>query len=293
MLMLISHKDGVFENMTIEEWKLSIEPKVRGSWNLHTLLPHGMDFFICFSSISGIVGTGGQANYAAGNTYMDALVRHRIMQGEKATSLDLGWMVSEGVVAESVTLSAGIAGQGHLIPITKAEFHALLDYHCNPALALGSADSCQPIIGPGVPAAMAEKGFTEPAWMQRRTFLHLRQIGLSGSSTSRNGRAVDYAALLRNAASLEDAASAVTDGLLQKLSRALSISPEDIDTSKPPHAYGVDSLLAVELRNYFAKELSADVAIFDITGGSNLETVGMTVARKSQFCPASLLATEC
>ena len=75
-------------------------PKVQGSWNLHDLLPRGMDFFICLSSVSGVVGGGGQANYAAANTYMDALVRYRTMRGEKATAIDLGWMESEGVAAE-------------------------------------------------------------------------------------------------------------------------------------------------------------------------------------------------
>ena len=292
-LFILKHfQDGMLENMTIDNWKASIKPKVQGSWNLHTLLPHGMDFFICLSSISGIVGRGGQANYAAGNTYMDALVRYRLTQGEKATSIDLGWMMSEGVVAENEHLSTGIAGSGDLIPITPEVFHALLDYYCNPALELESADSYQAVIGLEVPAAMLEKGLTEPAWMQRRTFRHLRQIGLDASSTSLSGRTADYAALLREATSLGDAARIVTDGLVQRLSRALSIPPEDIDTSKPLHVYGVDSLLAVELRNYFAKELSADVPIFDITGGASFEVVGLTVARKSHFCPAALKVSE-
>lgn len=279
--------------MAIENWKQSIEPKIQGSWNLHTLLPRGMDFFICFSSIAGIIGSGGQANYAAGNTFMDALVRHRVMQGEKATTLDLGWMESEGVVAESAFLSTSIAGAGHMIPITQADFHALLDYYCNPTLDLGSAaDLCQAIIGPQVPAVMLEKGLKEASWMRRRAFRHLQQVGLGGPSSSPASKTVDYATLLRKAASLEDAARIVTDGLLHKLSRALSISPADMDVSKPLHAYGVDSLLAVELRNYFAKEFNANVAIFDITGGSSFETVGMTVARKSQFCSASLRDTH-
>ncbi len=60
----------------------------------------------------------------------------------------------------------------------------------------------------------------------------------------------------------------------------------------PLHAYGVDSLLAVELRNFFAKELNDAVAIFDIMGGSSFEALGMTVAKKSLFCPASWRTIE-
>ena len=283
--------------MTIDTWKAVVEPKVQGSWNLHTLLPHGMDFFICLASISGIVGTGGQANYAAANTYMDGLVRYRLSLGEKASTLDLGWMLSQGVVSESEFLTTRIASSGHLIPITQDEFHALLDFYCNPTLdqrSAGSqhADLCQAVIGLQVPAVLAEKGLPEPTWMQRPTFRHLRQVGLRDSSTSLIKQAIDYTTLLHEAASFGDAAHIVTDGIVRKVSRALSISPEDIDTTKPLHVYGVDSLLAVELRSFFAKELNADVPIFDITGGSSFETVGMIVAKKSQFCPASLKISE-
>jgi NAD(P)-dependent dehydrogenase (short-subunit alcohol dehydrogenase family) len=283
-IKLICLQDSTLEEMTIEDWQLSIKPKVDGSWNLHTLLPTKMDFFICLSSISGIIGMGGQANYAAGNTFVDALVRYRVAHGEKATSLDLGWMESEGVIAESTFLSTGIASAGHLLPISQAEFHALLNYHCDPARELAPEDSCQSIIGPEVPAAMLEKGLKEPSWMQRPTFRHLRQIGLGGVSSSLAGKVVDYAALLREAASVEEAARVVIDGLVQKLSRALSIPAENLDISKPLHACGVDSLLTVELRNYFAKKFGADVTVFEISGGSSFQAVSMTVTKKSKSC---------
>ena len=96
---------------------------------------------------------------------------------------------------------------------------------------------------------------------------------------------MDYAALLSKAASTEQAIRVVTDGILQKLSRALSIAPENMDVTKPLHVYGVDSLLAIELRNFFAKEFGADVAVFDITGGSSFEAVSSVVVQKSRFCP--------
>lgn len=134
---------------------------------------------------------------------------------------------------------------------------------------------------------MLEKGLKEPSWMRRPKFHHMRQIGLDGASSSLAGKAVDYAALLREAASSEDATRVVIDGLVQKLSRALSIPAENLDTTKPLHAYGVDSLLAVELRNYFAKEFSADVTVFEISGDSSFEAVSMTVAKKSEFCTSS------
>lgn len=182
------------------------------------------------------------------------------------------------------TLSARITSTGHLLPSSQAEFYALLDYHYDPARDLDLEDSCQSVIGPEVSVAMLEKGLKEPSWMQRLTFPHLRQIGLGGVSSSLAGKVVDFAALLRDAASIEDAVRVVIDGLVQKLSRALSIPAENLDISKPLHACGVDSLLTVELRNYFAKKFGADVTVFEISGGSSFQAVSMTVAKKSKSC---------
>ncbi|MCJ1398963.1 hypothetical protein MMC11_002164 [Xylographa trunciseda] len=245
-----------------------------------------MDFFLCLSSIAGVVGSGGQANYAAGNTFMDAFAHYCVSHGEKATSLDLGWMESEGVVAESSFLSTSMAAGGSFMPISQAEFFALLDHYCNPDSDTTSASATQATIGLEIPATMHAKNLKEPHWMQRRTFRHLHHMGLGMQSTSTSEQSIDYAASLRDAATLEDAGRIVTECLVQKLIKSLSIPREDLDTTKPLHKYGVDSLLAVELRNYFAKELSADVAIFDIMGGTSIDVVGVTVARKSAFWSA-------
>lgn len=276
-------KDAVLETMTSEDWTTSVAPKVQGSWNPHSLLPQGMDFFLCLSSIAGVVGSGGQANYAAGNTYMDSLAHYRVARGEKATSLDLGWMESEGAVAEILFLSTSMAAGGLFMPISQAEFSALLDYYCNPNLDTTSASATQGVIGLETPATLQVRGLKEPHWMQRRTFRHLHQTGLGKQDTSSFEQSVDYAASLREASSEQDAGQVVKDCLLQKLSRSLSMPRDDIDTSKPLHAYGVDSLLAVELRNHFAKEMSADGAIFDRMGGPSIDAVSLTVTKESTF----------
>ena len=280
------------EKMSFEDWELSIRPKVSGSWNLHKLLPPDLEFFVCLSSIAGIIGSGGQANYAAGNAYMDALVHHRIARGQKATSIDLGWMESEGVIAENEFLEKGISAAGFLLPISQANFHALLDFHCDPSLEVATSVTCQPIIGLETPSGMRAKGSNMPHWMQRRTFGHLHQMGLDEKVSKDSETAVDYVSLFRSATSLGEAGRILTDGLVKKLAKALSMPPDDIDTSKPLHAYGVDSLLAVELRNYFAKELGAEVAIFDLMGGASFATVGMTVASRSKYRQASWTAGE-
>ena len=280
--------------MTFEEWSAALASKVKGSWNLHTLLPPKLDFFIMLSSIAGIIGNVGQANYAAGNTFEDALAHYRLARGEKGVSLDLGWIETIGKIAETESLHKGIASIGYLTPISDSDLMALLDHYCDPSLVLTSK-TCQTVVGLATPAATRAAAGADrdiPAFMQRPTYRMMHQMGLlaaTGHSASLDttATAANFAALFATASSLADAGDVIAQGLARKLSKALSMPPEDIDTSKPLHAYGVDSLLAVELRNWFAKEMVADIAIFNIMGAASIASLSGLVAAKSQFRQAS------
>lgn len=52
--------------MTIDDYRAAVRPKVQGTKNLHDMLTKDMDFFICLSSVGGVVGSRGQGNYNAG-----------------------------------------------------------------------------------------------------------------------------------------------------------------------------------------------------------------------------------
>jgi acyl carrier protein len=268
--------------MTVEDWNTSLGPKVQGSWNLHTLLPKGMDFFICLSSTAGILGGPATANYAAGNTFLDALAEYRILTGEKAIGLDLGWMKTAGVVAENANLEYVVRISGSLKPISQEELYALLDYYCNPNLPLLTLERGRVIIGLETPAAMRANLQSMPHWTGRRNFRFLHRISLEGSSSG-GSDIINYADLFREASSLDNAVQLVIDALVKKLSKALSLSEDDIEVDKALHVYGVDSLLALELRNYFKKEFGADIPVFDIAGGATFREVGMTVTKNSQI----------
>ena len=70
--------------------------------------------------------------------------------------------------------------------------------------------------------------------------------------------------------------------LARKLARAMAISADDVELSKPLSSYGVDSLMAVELRNWIGKDFAANVAVFDIMGNVPIAKIGdLVVARSS------------
>ncbi|KAJ5588138.1 hypothetical protein N7537_010816 [Penicillium hordei] len=263
-----------FEETSHQFWQESISPKVQGSWNLHKHLPQGMDFFILLSSLSGILGTIEQANYAAGNTFHDALARHRVGMSEKATSLGLGVCDFAGAVTDS--------GSHGVAPVTEAQFHALLAKYCDPRIGLPTSLDCQTVVGLS-PSALSDK----KQWQDNPLVRHLiTNEKLGGKADSRPHSAKGAGSLLQ-AETLADANAAVLELSTEKLSKTVSMAMADVDANTPLHQYGVDSLVAVELRDWFAEELQAELGVFEILGGATLKSVSQLVAKKSNLVQAS------
>lgn len=274
--------------MSPEDWNASVAPKVQGSWNLHSLLPKGLQFFILLSSVCGVFGNGGQANYAAGNAYQDALARYRVAHGEKAAALDIGALLSEGVLAENDSALKRTIRTGILPPMSQAELFALLNHYCDPGFKTPSSElKCQSMTGIETPANIQAMGMETPYWIHQPLFRHLHQISPTIGTSSSSGTTLnlrhDFESSFAAVGSLSEAGTILTEALSQKLSKILGLPVERIDPSRPMGSYGVDSLVAVELRNWFAREVSAEVAIFEILGEPSISSLAVAVARRSQY----------
>jgi NADP-dependent 3-hydroxy acid dehydrogenase YdfG len=283
-------RDRLFANMSYEDWRISTDPKTIGSWNLHSLLPKGMDFFVMLSSISGIIGTAGQANYAAGNTYMDALAHHRNANKEKGTALDFGPTVDQGLLAENPALRDRVVAQGLFAGLSTADIFNLLDYHCSPDAPIGAPEDAQLALGIVSPSQLRVRSadLTHP-FLSIPFYRHITTAGPSNpqdpsTSTCTSASTYSHRSSFASAPTYSAFTSVLCTALL---SRLIAINPglqnriEGTGFDEPMKSFGIDSLLAIELRSWLSKEFAADVPIFEILGEGTLGDLAEKAAKKS------------
>ena len=291
----------VFEDMTYAEWAESYKSKVHGSWNLHSLLPRGMDFFVFYSSIAGCLGGTASANYSSGCAYQDALAHYRNRIGEKATTLNLGVMLDDGVLRDNDAARNAYLSTGYLIGIKQREMFALLEWACNPSRGIPDTPmQSQLVVGVDVPSSVLERRSEVPSLMRRPLFRGMWNItdgrDLNAENTDGDSRVEGADVVQRLAAagirSTEDAASVIAECVMLRVGKALGVPKENLEPSRALHAYGVDSLVAVELRNWFGQKLDAEMAVFEILGETTFEDIGRIVAGKSKIVEDLLLKTK-
>ncbi|KAI0383929.1 putative polyketide synthase [Hypomontagnella monticulosa] len=286
--------ESLFEDISFKDWKASVDAKVRGSWNLHKLLPQNLDFFILLSSVMGILGSSSLASYNAGNTFQDALAHHRVSFGLKAVSIDLGAVSDGGYVAESEYLrDVFFKRNKHLIPLTVEKVLVLLDIFCDPTYSSSSGRvTCQPIVGISPPAHWKQKdevGFTmsQPFWGH----MHYLPSHSHDEGKEANGEvvlkdiakhALETVRRLTETESLEKAAEFASEAVSTRVSSLLGIEKHLLDPQKALGTLGVDSLSAIELRNWISRVFDVEITVFEIFGIATSADVGREIARKVQ-----------
>jgi hypothetical protein len=276
-------QDSIFERMTFDQWQAALDPKHAATWNLHNQLPN-LDFFIMLSSLTGVAGNIGLANYSAGCAFQDTFARWRTSQGLPAVSIDLGPVKDIGYVAENQNVMERVAKLGWN-SLEKLDAMCIIEsamlHPCRPP------DQSQIIVG--VPRWEADTNLT---WTHDLRFSSMQKNIAIGESKSRGSaspnKAVPFKDIIAHATSLGQATQCCTDVLVQKLANMFSLQAADVDSSFSLAAYGVDSLVAVELRNWLAVTIAADVSVFDIIQSSSVANLSAKVARRSRYVPLAV-----
>ena len=279
-------RDCAFENMTADDWQAVVAPKVQGSWNLHISLPQDMDFFIMLASFVGVTGNRGQANYAAANTYQDALALHRRARGLPATSIDLGWMHDIGVVADTFGTKFKLRNSG-FEGMKEHELHVVLEAAITGKVRgqEGTTVPSQIITGICTGGMIERSGAMDFAWMNDAKFSYLKTVDSREMKGARNA-ASDASQLkrrLREMTTRNDVTAVVKDALMTKLVQSTGLDIRDVDENKPIHALGLDSLVPIEIRGWAKRELKTDVSGVFILGNASIKEVAVSMAEGSRL----------
>ncbi|KAI1124687.1 putative polyketide synthase [Nemania abortiva] len=280
--------DFLFESMTYEQWVQTTRVKIQGAWNMHTMMPKDLDFFIMLSSASGYMGSSTLSNYAAGNTYLDGLAQYRRSQGLAACALGLGFIADMGWAAENVKVSEEYRADWDVVFIRSPEVFSLVEsaitgYSYKGAPIPAQIGTC---LGTGG-ELQHTKLIKTRYWYADIKYAFLRLLDVREVDTQDNSR--DAIAKLRSAlasvTSLEQAADVIEGALAEKLAMSMSMAVEDIDTSKPVSAYGVDSLISLEIRTWVYTVIKSDLGSFDILHAGPMTQLAARIAENSMLIP--------
>jgi zearalenone synthase (highly reducing iterative type I polyketide synthase) len=281
-------EDSIYDNMTYKQWANATRPKIQGSWLLHRLLAEArqeLQFFVMLSSIAGVVGNRSQANYASGNTYQDALANYRRQQGLPAVSVDLGLMLGIGLIAEERGGTTNL-NKWEAVGINEQQFHAVM----TAAMAENKSLPAQIICGLPTGGILQSENLDYPFYFDdpRFSFLRRKDVDETLSKQDKNDTADSPSSQLSRAESMRDAIDIITTTVCQRLAQGLQTAAENIDANKPLHSYGVDSLMAVEIRSWITVNLQADISLFDILSGVSVKALAVKIAAKSKALPEGI-----
>ena len=258
--------------MTAEDFIMATRAKVMGSWNLHQLCLD-VDFFIMLSSVLGVTGSPAQANYTAAGAYQDALARFRKSKGLPSTCIDLGAVQSVGFVAGNHRISDRLAQSG-VGRLQEGEVHNILDS------VIGTHGVDQVVTAIQFDS-IAESGGS--GWLQDKRFAAMRPRDRSASERSNASTSSKTSvSKLQNLISGDMNQSEVSQVILDELSKKIMdmFGTQEVDVSGDLAMHGVDSLVAIELRNWIATQAGIEISVLELIQSPSITQIAERVTNQ-------------
>lgn len=264
-------KDVPTRDMSFQDMIRVLKPKVDGSRYLDELFPENtLDFFVSFSSMTGIIGNIGQSNYTAANTFMCALARQRRKRGLAASVINIGLITG----VEHVTREVSHADQKNLqkggyIWMSERDFHQIFAE----AVFAGRPDSgCDPEIFTGLRRISLNEPY-QPIWYGNPVFtkcITYHEVDNTRETNISSGPSITVR--LQTAPNETQISNILQDCFCSQLRTFLGgISENDKSEEKMLESrtdeLGIDSLIAIEIRSWFLKNLNVNVPVLKILGG--------------------------
>jgi acyl transferase domain-containing protein/acyl carrier protein len=251
----------------------TLRPKVYGAWLLHRLLEDApLDFFVLFSSIASVVPLPGQSDYAAGNAFMDALCHYRQARGLAALSVNWGPWAEVGM-ATQLDLTEHFERRG-LFPMTPDQgLQALstLIGQGTPQATVVSAD--WPLVGQWYPKSKAAPILSDLIARSQEANNSAAAQGAAGGA--------DFLRELR-LADPDTRRSLLESHLRDVAAGVLRLNRSRLDPEQPLNGLGLDSMMAIELKNSIEGSLGVTLAVVDLLKGTTVAQLAADLAPRLQ-----------
>lgn len=296
-------RDHLFAEMHFEDWEAVTGPKIQGTWNLHTALAkQPLDFFVLFSSFAGLIGQRGQANYASASTFLDAFVQFRHGLGLPASVLDVGAVADVGFVAERPDLIQFFKTTSHYFLREQDVLDSFELAIRKSSLSLQSAHGSFVSDSQIALAMRSTIPLSSPqnrnVWRRdaRLSLYRTLEIEASRDGPATGDTAADSdndedadAEIRRLLTAAEADISIVTqDAFVALLARRIGaaffnfmMKPiEELDTNAPFSSLGIDSLVAIEVRNWLRQRLAIELSLLEIMRSESILALAKFGAKK-------------
>jgi acyl transferase domain-containing protein/acyl carrier protein len=252
--------DGLLVQLEMAALNAVLRPKLIGGWLLHRLLDDDpLDFFVLFSSAGSLLGQPGQGNYAAANAFLDALAHHRRAQGRPALSIN--WGAWRGLGFADTAGGKRLAARLSLLGIS--------------SLAPGQALK---VLGRLLWQRSTQVAAVPVDWVKYRQFYPagtasplLSELARDAADNSPQAGHPGEKRRTLLAAEPAERIRLLQSHLTELVARVLGLPASRLDVRQPLSNLGLDSLMAVELKNRIAVDLGVNVPMVTFLSGPSVE----------------------
>lgn len=300
-------RDASFSKTEYKDWVAASEPKVQGTWNLHNAILEEqpdtpLDFFLLFSSTAATGGWYGQANYHAGNTFVEAFASYRQQMGLAASVLNVGFIRDAGFVSENAAAAEAARSMGQWFN-SETELLDCIELllgrpRGGPALEDGATNGLGPVQRHVQPSLLAMGmrstvpiASSRMPWRKDRRMLayrnfeahQLKSSAGGGSDSSSNDELAQFIRDSRsNISVLRSPETPIYLGteMGKALLGLIMKGDEQVNVEAPLASIGLDSLVGLELKSWIRRWMGVEVATLEVLNCATLHGLGVVVQGK-------------
>lgn len=275
--------------MTHEDWVAVTRSKTVGSWNLFSVMQESSTTFLgqlrqkpwilFLSSASGVIGNRGQASYAAGNVFQDALAHHAKFQGFHAASLDFGPVLGAGILEREEGILETLRASG-FFGIQPDDFLTVVESAICGEVTKGAILPTQVVIGVGTGGLIHQNRPSDPYWARSALYSVLSRVDLPPGDLSELSESNVHLANPNAAGGRDNTAESIAQDLAAVFAKNMSMKAADVDLHKPLENFGVDSLVATAVRSWVFTRTGVTVSPYDLMGGKSIDALATMLVEK-------------